>query len=405
MPDHDLHVPSAYALATGQAFPRTVMVQDKYGNETRRPLISGDVRYLKNEGRHNDVVYNIIKTPFQDQFASRQRAHSDSQAEYVNDMPRSMQYSPISYIPQAIGMRIGFALRSSPYRTLQFARLANYLICMALFIASIILLPRAKILAVLIASIPTVCFISSSMMPDGFMTALAMFITALALRTIVADTAMGKAPLIAVTVAAALLCCIKVLYLVPLLLVFVLPHHVLALRRKIYMAATLFLTFVAYLVWSKLFSGILYRGNYNDNLRYASHHPIRCITLIVMNIVNGWRDLIPADSSAMIIAIPLIVISIAPLLTGTIRRVPLSEGFIPFAIRHRYAIVTVAGALLAWILVYAFIALTWNDVTVLGSHGYVIGVQGRYALPLFPLLAVPSIYTDRQTESHAHDGD
>ncbi|WP_146143628.1 hypothetical protein [Bifidobacterium callitrichos] len=78
IPDYDMHVASTYALATGQVFPEMTVSTEDFGNDAKRPVISGDSRYLKNNGARNDLVSNIIDTPFQDDSLARQKFVSSS---------------------------------------------------------------------------------------------------------------------------------------------------------------------------------------------------------------------------------------------------------------------------------------------------------------------------------------
>lgn len=72
--DPDMHVPATYALATGQIFPKmTAQSKDQFGNRVRYPIISGDSRYLTNEGIHNALVQDIIQNPFSDKYATKQQ--------------------------------------------------------------------------------------------------------------------------------------------------------------------------------------------------------------------------------------------------------------------------------------------------------------------------------------------
>lgn len=409
IPDHDMHVSSTYALATGQIFPEMTVSTDKFGNDIHRPIISGDSRYLRNDGAHNDLVSNIIKTPFEDSSISQQKLVSESATNIITDTPRATQYTPFAYIPQAIGLKVGLSFGLSPYASMQIARLSNYFICLALFVASVVLLPRAKMIMVVIASIPAVCFVSSSLMLDGFMIALASIITSFALQAADSGRTMTRGTFIAVLISAVLLCYIKVIYLVPLLLVFVLPNRVLSLKRKISMGLTLGLVFISYLLWSRRFGSVGYLADYSANVSYVVRHPLHFIICIIVNIAIGWKDLIPLDSATILVIALLIVMSIGPLMKEDSQHEhSCPESAASFLSYYRYVIVSAVGALFAWAIVYAFDALTWNDLPSLGAYGYLEGVQGRYILPLLPLLAVSGFYgysrKDRQENRQSDIG-
>lgn len=391
IPDPDMHVPATYALATGQVFPEmTAWSEDDFGNTVHHPIISGDARYLTNDGTRNDLVSHIIQNPFQDPSVPEQQNAANSTEHFIRNANRATQYAPIGYIPQALGLRIGISLQANPYQAMQLARACNFVACLALYIAAIVLIPRMKVLMALIASIPTVCFISSSIMADGLTIALPALLTALAIHVIDANARMTATVFVVVTVISAMICYIKVLYLVPLLLILVLPEHIFSLKRKLCMSGILLLIFITYALWRHQFSATAYTTNYQNNMSYIIHHPLNTISVILINFVTGWWNLIPMNATIMVFGILLITISISPFLIN--RKVVEPRTFVTFIAEHRYLIVTLLGAMLAWALTYAFMALTWNDLTTVGAHGFLAGVQGRHALPLFPLLAVTGIY-------------
>ncbi|WP_140445685.1 DUF2142 domain-containing protein [Bifidobacterium sp. UTCIF-37] len=311
----------------------------------------------------------------------------------MTDTPRATQYPLFGYVPQAIGLKVGLILNLSPYASMQLARLSNYVVCLTLFVISILLLPRAKMVMVVIAATPAVCFMSSSVMLDGLMVALSAVITSFALHAANSGRSMTTGMFIGVIIIAALLCYIKVIYLVPLLLVFVLPEHVLSIKRKACAALSLAIVFLSYIIWGQKYSSIGYLANYSNNVSYVLQNPLRFIVCIIVNVVADWRDLIPNDPSTIIIIAILVVMVMRPLFDMRyIDSVFHSKSVFTVVLNHRYLIVSVVGMLLAWFLVYAFEALTWNDLPSIGAYGHLEGVQGRYILPLLPLLTVSGLY-------------
>lgn len=252
------------------------------------------------------------------------------------------------------------------------------------------LIPHAKTLVAIIASIPTVCFVSSSVMADGLTIALPTLLTALALRAIDADAPMKTPTIVSITVISAMICYIKVLYLVPLLIVLVLPHYIFPLRKKIYMSSTLTIVFISYMIWRHFFGSVAYLANYQENLHYAGQHFLHVTSAIAINIIAGWGNLIPDNSYITVITVLLVTMTSIPLFININYK---TTTFTQFISKNRYLFVAIFGAVLAWALTYGFMALTWNNLSAIGAHGFLEGVQGRHALPLFPLLTVTSVYT------------
>ncbi|MBT1171736.1 DUF2142 domain-containing protein [Bifidobacterium sp. SO4] len=392
VPDPDLHTTTAYALATGQSFNSTRMVTDSWGNVNKRLVISGDERYLTGQLPYNKSLGDIIGNPLQmDETIVAQRNQLSESGKTITAYPRATQYMFVAYVPQAIGLDIGWSLGKSPYTTLQIARLCNFIFYLALGITSIALIPQCKWLATVILSLPASIFAASSLMTDGTFLAMSMLAVALILRIRERDVCVNMSSLVALCLVFGFLIFGKILYASAALLVLVFPSRVMSPRMKIrFVCCMAFFSFV-YLIWGYVYSGGFFNVNYGVNREYAAHHILKTVVLVCNNIVFMPQTLVTSDiysigSVGLIICVWLV--------THFYTRSSARQAYSPreWISRYRYALASMISIGLSLVATVLFVALTWNDLEHTRAFGPLLGIQGRYILPLLPLLApmIPS---------------
>lgn len=385
VPDPDLHASTAYALATGQSFNATGMVRDRWGNEVRRPIVVGDERYLTGQLAYNKMLGEIITEPLRaDETLGEQRVLLARPGGTVTAHPRATQYTPVAYAPQALGLRVGWMLGEGPYASLQTARLCNFACYLMLGAAAVMLLPRCRWLAVVVLTLPESCFAASSLMTDGTFLALSTLAVALVLAAGGRARPVGAAWFAALSAVSALLVFGKAVYATPALLAFALPSSVMRPRAKAGFACWLGACSLLYLAWARAYSGGFYNVDYAANTAYALGHPLKTLALVSANIAFLPRTLTAGTWSATSAAL----VAGVWLLACTRTRIPGGnmDGPRAWLARHRYAVTAIVAAGLSLTATVLFVALTWNDLTRTGATGLLNGIQGRYLLPLLPLL-------------------
>lgn len=415
-PDPDLHVPTAYALATGQSFARTVVVEDVFGNRVRRPVIRGDDRYLTGLVAYNRTLTAASADPLRrDPDIDAQRRLLTREPLELQARPRATQYTPVAYLPQALGLRLAWGRGSDPYTALQYSRLMNLASYLLMAGIAVALAPRGRPLLALAACLPASCYAASSVTTDGLFLAAVMLLVSLAMRAAEQRERMGIPTLTAICILSGFLILGKALYASCLLLVVALPRSVLPRRRR-----TVFLTWcmaclTAYLWWTTNYSGGYYNAGQTANAAHVLAHPLRGFTLLAANMLFLPRTLL-APTVASLGATLLILAAWLHALNATRphgtadgngprETVPQegdpshTGGHMPegmhtaiarvraSASRDRYRIMAGLAALAALAMIVGFVALTWNDLTTLDPTGAIQGIQGRYLLPLLPLLA------------------
>lgn len=399
IPDSDMNANSAYALATGQTFNSTTITTDEHGNRVRIQRITGDARLLQNRGNRNETVMWILADVLHGgdkalpaQKAVNARPFTTVTIPNVNVSSRTNQYLPVIYLPQAAGIGLALHTGQSPFTVWQWGRVSGLLVFLAVFGLAILLAPRGRYALAAIGVMPPVVFIASSLMPDGLFLAVSAVFLALLLRWTDRNRPLTAMQIAVAVVCIALLFFCKVVYATEALLLLCMPDRVLPLRRKIVgTVVSVLVTVPVYAFWTRRFMGMLAIVNVHDNLAYAASHPGSAIVLLLWNVV---------------ITIPRVIrqaFLVAPLTAGVttlcagVAAAMVCRGW---AIRHsprgsvrrrragtyRYPLMAVAIVVVVVVLVCVPLLLTWNDLSAMRVPSSMQGIQGRYLLPLLPLL-------------------
>lgn len=389
VPDPGMHAGTSYALATGQSFNKVVMVTDEFGNEIKYPAITGDNRYLTNQLPYNKVVSSIIGNPLElDPTLDAQYAQLTQPGRTVTASPRATQYTPIGYIPQALGLRVAWLMDMDPYASLQFARLANFCVFLLLFALAVIFTPQGKFILVAVACIPPSCYAGSSLMTDGTFMAITALFVALILRASNRTVTMSGSMLALFIVLTAFLVLGKPPYATVALLLLVIPRSVLSVKRKIIFLASSAVFCVLYLLWNHMYCGILYNVNYINNVNYASGHFIKVLVIAFVNIIFMSSTTLSFTyfSVVSVVIVLLVWTYYLASLAKTGGKAASADTLSGWACMNRYAIASAAAGFTTLMLTVLFVALTYNDLSQTRVFGALLGVQGRYVLPSLPLL-------------------
>lgn len=392
VPDPDLHSATMYALATGQALNPAPYAADGHGNMVRRQRLTGDAAYLTGQLEYNRVVTLILEHPLRpDPTLASQHHRLDRPQGTIHARAKSTQYTPLAYLPQAIGLRAAWTLGvDGPYRALQCARLANLACYLALMTLAIGLAPRGRLLLAILAGLPANAFLASSIATDATLMALTALIVALTLKAARDGKPASRAWLAGMCLAAACLILAKPPYAACLLLPLALPRRVLGHGRRTPLLAACVLATLAYLAWSHAWGGGFYDANLRDNLHTAREHPLGLVWLTIRNLL-----LLPATTgSPTWPSITGITLTLAAW-TAALARNRRTRTATPTRTTgpHRYTTAALAAALATLTATILYLALTFNDLPAALHTGHILGIQGRYLTPLLPLLLTTTTTT------------
>jgi uncharacterized membrane protein len=328
----------------------------------------------------NRIEKNAIRNGLREPFA-------DQPQEFIC-MGFAALYSPVVYIPQAVGIAIGKACGLSPLGMMYIGRIMNLFFWVSVSFIAIRITPVFKWVFVLISLLPMNVFLASSLSADAPADGIASLLFAFVLLAISRKETLPWSHMLAMTLLCILLSFIKLPY-VPLTgMVFLIPAARFGgLRNKLlWCGGTIALSFLATMLWSTAIKGLyvpLHDANAPEQMALLMKHPwtfpilaIRSFEIhaggIFISFIGKLGFLDTAMPTWIYVTYPLVLVIVAVFEFG-------GDCIIKWP-QRLWIIFLCVGVFL---LIELSMFLTWTPV-----GGQVIeGVQGRYFLPI----AVPAM--------------
>lgn len=390
-PDENRHFYRAYHMSQGSMF--STRMDGRVGGYLPKKVKESLEQFSEMRGRDDRIISrsDIMKSISQ---------NGDETMEFV-DFPSMAVYTPVSYVPQAIGIRLSRLFSDSAILALYSGRLIT-LICwiIALFYA-IRITPIFKWLFVALALLPMSVFIHASVSADTITNAVAFLLIATIFKQAFSDQKQSRKQYITLIIFVFLLASAKFLYS-PLVLLFLLIPLKNMANRKQYLLRFFGLGIVAlctaaswpliqsvgyvpYADYNPNFSdkvNLLACSDINEQLTYILEHGSYIFFVWGNSLVEsfnvyytgfignfGWGE-VPLPSLALVFGyFGLLLIALTD--GNSHFRMSRSQRlilFVPFSIN--FALV-ITSQLLIW--------------TCVGSD-VVDNLQGRYLIPFAPLL-------------------
>lgn len=325
-------------------------------------------------------------------------AELGDQEEHVS-FPTSAIYSPVSYLPQSVGMRIAMFFTRNVSAIFTWGRVANMIVCMALCIFAIWKMPWAEELIFLIMMFPMTMQEFVTMSADGLTIALALAFISYILHITYTKTEIKAAHIVLLCVLGIWVSVIKVFYVVLVALIFIIPKARFkssrkALLFKILLCVAAVLVTVIWMVIASRVIGSGQRGDVFGQAGYMFSHIPNFLSAMVRSfhgnagfyaesMIGSKLGALNIDTSAVMWVgfLILFVYECA------------ASGRVAFDIRKvdriLYVLVFLAGA----VMIFAGLYMQWTSE--IGS-AVVDGVQGRYFTPLILLPALCLAYHNRK---------
>lgn len=393
IPDVTMHALGAYSLASGQSFNSTIEYSDSNSNPKRTQILTGDSRYLLLTGNRENLISSLIAGQFpKDQ--SR-----DAQIDACNETGREMQipydestgvtlmhnrsnqYFPLAWLPQSVGIRIGLMLNANPYSTWQLGGITGFIFYLAAFSVSIFLIPKMKSIIAAIGCLPFSIFCGCSLMCDAFILELVTISTAFLINRITLRNAIYLLDTIIIGIMAGILAMVKIVYVPAAMGFIIVPNKQLSIRNKLTAVAIIVFCAAIYLFWSRSIGdmAIKYDLENNTNLFFTMLpavllriiYSIASMPLLLNNLGNEYLVFV-------IILLAILSINLCRNNTNTAKALSGSS--------WRYVVGAAIACFISLSGIFAFLLLTWNDLSLSSFFTPIDGFQGRYLLPLLPLL-------------------
>lgn len=311
-----------------------------------------------------------------------------SETRNFNNFFNTALYSPVTYIPQAIGIFIARHLTSYIVPIVYMGRVFNWLAITLILFFSLKYLPRGREFFTLLLLTPMNVSESVSLAPDGMVAALALaLVTMIMYLCEHSEKMMSRKQFLLLYVLAILIASYKIVYLPLLLLLFLIPNKAFgSLKRKIIHAVIMGgSTVIISLVWLQLCNGFLIKRGTDSALQmaYIISHPFKYYLTIVKTIMNyGFEyatTLVGAKLGWLTIEIPMLFVFMYLVFIA-------SKINFKFELEDRERVVTqllvTFVTICVVLLIFTSLYLQWNNI----YNSEIVGVQGRYFIPLlFPI--------------------
>jgi uncharacterized membrane protein len=385
VPDETVHFYRAYQVGEGR-------IVGTNANEK----IGGSVPILPAMGTENKGEPTDL--PFY--------AHLPARGERFEMFPSTALYSPVGYVPQAAGVDVARILGAPLNIMVLLGRLCNLIMYVILVFLAIKIAKQGKWVYVAAGLLPLSIQEAASLSPDVMNVGLA-FLTIAVIHGLFFQTSKvtHRQFLLLLLLAAGLGLTKQTNFLLLLPIVFVPGRLFASLRQRIgFIIGTLGMGFVMMLAWYVTIKLVYNDLNYAtaiglqgvnqlDQLKYVLGHPLAFVaTLFRTFVFEGFRGIPTGDFlwtsmygyfSWFTYKLPLsfIMLGYAMLFITLLHRPP-SEEITTEPQRSQLPVVFSAVFVLSLIAVASVLYLVW---TVVGAP-QIAGVQGRYVIPLLPLL-------------------
>lgn len=303
--------------------------------------------------------------------------------------------SMFSYIPQAIGILIGRLFKLNPYIIAILGRITNLIYYLSVIYFAIKLMPKEKWKNILIvcALLPMSMVIAASLSPDAIIISTMYLAIAYVLHLKYDKEKIG----IKETIIFGILCLIptmcKVVYIFLTILFFTIPKEKFKNTkcRIIYFAIIMCIILIPYLVWNKIPKPeeVAIRTNQTEQIYFTLSDPLRDLGTGGKTL---YKYLIGSDSSNYIFTmiggwftpytIDCVFLLILLFVTFYENKEDANNHSINLSKKDKFIILIICSLVILMIFAGLYVGFTRACYTI------VEGVQGRYFLPILPLLLI-----------------
>lgn len=382
VPDEQQHFFRAYHISEGHV--RAIVSEGKAGASLPSSLIDLTSEALGSRMLHADRP--VIQRPIADVAKMLHQELRPDVREFI-DFSGAASYSPIPYLPQALAMYTARSFGSGPLGLMYSARIANLLVALIIISIAVKHTPFNKPGFMVFALLPMSLTLFASVSPDALVISSTFLFSALSLNAYVKKDWCVFSKISAIS-CAIVFCSIKIVY-APLLLISI-PAFFQgqdARKNMFFQCALILIPVVITYAWIQSVSDLIVPSrigtSVSEQLHYVGSHPWVFAKAVfhgaVLNDyyffmavgVLGWLSVkLPLISYV----IPVIAFSVA-FLSQAKTNFQMQKITISW-----WAIMIFSSVMLIALALY----LHWTPV---GAYA-VEGVQGRYFIPLFPMMIV-----------------
>ena len=371
--DEHAHFWRAYEIASGNIISRTT---NELPNSVTDLFMREDNSYPNKEINYETIQEKIGA-----------ELNEDEKTPFAVGATGSL--TPISYIPQVIGVLIGRVLQLSPMIILYLGRLTNLLAYIALVFMAIKIMPseKWKLIIMMIALFPMSMNLAATVSPDTVILGTTLLAISYAMHLKFETKEITYKHIILLGILCMIPTVCKIVYFPLCLLVLLLPHEKFESKTKRILSWVIIfaIVFIPYLVLNRIVSlgdyEIAIRTNMTEQILFTlSSIPRDFITLIntiYVEFSDYFFEMIGGWNTIQILSIVLFI-----MLLIAMYKTEENEKKLTF---------TKTDKVICWVIfiievlsVVAAMYLGWTQA----QQTVVEGVQGRYFLPIIPLICI-----------------
>ncbi len=330
---------------------------------------------------NREFNYETIKEKIDDQL-------NEDDKEFFS-VGASGSLTPISYIPQLVGITIGRVLSVSPLIILYLGRLTNLIAYIALIYLAIKMMPfeKWKAIIMIIALFPMSIDLAATVSPDAVIISTTILAISYAMKLKFKDEKINLKQISLLGILCMIPTVCKIVYFPICLLVFMLPKEKFEnrLKKNLSWIIVLLITFIPYLVLNSIVStggwDIQIRTNPTEQILFTASDLVRDIGTVINTfyekaseifdtMVGGWNTV-----QILVVFIFIILVMAIFMKNGESSK---------YKFTKKDKILLTIMVIIESLGVVAAMYITWTQAQL----NYVEGVQGRYFLPIIPLLCL-----------------
>lgn len=375
IPDEKTHYQSAYQLSNAFLFQWNEMDY-------------GDANHFDYSGLREHVNVGSAYDRFFRELFSPKGSYEKVEIPY----PHSISY-PVMLIPQALGIFIGRLLGANFLITFYLARFCNLLFYSFCIYYAVKKAPRFKLMFGTLGIMPMALHQAASCSYDTFINGMMFVLLALILNGIDQDEQITIGEIIHIVVVSALLCPAKAVYTPVLLCLCLIPKNRFfnQKHRWFFIVGTLVLCCCLILLFQMMILSDLvtsepklnWEGGKNFTVSYILQHPRGTIDIFSRTFQRDWKDWMQQGVGRILAGLTIMMDEL-PIYTyiGLLIISAFSyEGENrSFSLRQKLTFITSAMCTVFAVMLTMFLGWTSDTRTV------ILGIQGRYFIPIFPLL-------------------
>lgn len=304
-------------------------------------------------------------------------------------------YSPISYLPLAIGIKV-FGLFSNKVASIFWGgKCGNAFICYILCVLTIYLAPFGKRIFFLIMTFPLTLQEMISITPDGFTIVLCLFFIAYILSISYRTQKIKKIDMLILIIVGFLIALCKIVYVVLLLLLFMIPVERFSNRMNSYLfkIGLTGLALVLNLIWLKISTGFLIEFNVGvdsrEQIKYILLNLNNYYVIVIRTITDLLLNWISTMIGSAMGALNIGITSITWFMAITLLLYETCSCFENDTKIHKWdCIILILTFMSGVILILTSLYVQWTPL----KSEVIKGIQGRYFTPIIICLLLFIIF-------------